>query len=262
MFSSAKFLETARDGVLSLLYPTSCRVCGTLIETWDDGIACASCWTSSAWSASLALCAKCGLPLAPFSDRDSFLDNRCGTCEQMAFSCARACGPYQGAWRETVLWLKTHPQIAPRIRRSLSSALESLCEATPVDSVVPVPLHPERERARGFNQAEVIGRALTNTVGLRLDTASLTRVRPTMPHRAGMDASERARSLERAFRVRAPRLIAGRAILVVDDVMTTAATAHEIAVTLLDAGARAVSLMTLARVTCAPRGTRPDIFNE
>ena len=83
-----------------------------------------------------------------------------------------------------------------------------------------------------------------------------------MPHRAGMDASERARSLERAFRVRAPRLIAGRAILVVDDVMTTAATAHEIAVTLLDAGARAVSLMTLARVTCAPRGTRPDIFNE
>jgi predicted amidophosphoribosyltransferase len=77
-----------------------------------------------------------------------------------------------------------------------------------------------------------------------------------------MDASERARSLNGAFRVRAPRLVAGRAILVVDDVMTTAATAHEIAVTLLDAGARAVSLMTLARVTCAPRGTRPDIFSE
>ena len=78
----------------------------------------------------------------------------------------------------------------------------------------------------------------------------------------GHTASERARSLDGAFRVRAPRLIAGRAILIVDDVMTTAATAHEIAVTLLGAGARSVSLMTLARVTCAPRGTRPDILSE
>jgi len=180
----------------------------------------------------------------------------------MAFTSARACGPYQGAWRETVLWLKAHPQIAPRIRRSLASTLSLLCEANPVDSVVPVPLHPERERARGFNQAEVIARALTDATGLRLDRASLTRVRPTKPHRAGMDASERARSLDGAFRVRAPRLIAGRAILIVDDVMTTAATAHEIAVTLLGAGARSVSLMTLARVTCAPRGTRPDILSE
>jgi len=142
------------------------------------------------------------------------------------------------------------------------STLSLLCEANPVDSVVPVPLHPERERARGFNQAEVIARALTDATGLRLDRASLTRVRPTKPHRAGMDASERARSLDGAFRVRAPRLIAGRAILIVDDVMTTAATAHEIAVTLLGAGARSVSLMTLARVTCAPRGTRPDILSE
>ena len=69
----------------------------------------------------------------------------------------------------------------------------------------------------------------------------------TERHRAGMGVDERAKSLHRAFRVRAPRLIANKTLLVVDDVMTTGSTAHEIAQALLDAGAQAVKVLTLAR---------------
>jgi predicted amidophosphoribosyltransferase len=64
-----------------------------------------------------------------------------------------------------------------------------------------------------------------------------------------MAARERARSLERAFNVRASRLIEGRGLLVVDDVMTTGSTAHEIAETLLRANARSVHILTLARAS-------------
>ena len=121
-----------------------------------------------------------------------------------------------------------------------------------VDLILPVPLHPARERKRGFNQAQVIAEALSRATRLRLDCASLVRVGETTRHRAGMDAAQRANSLKGAFRVRAARGVVNRRVLVVDDVMTTAATANEVASSLLDAGAREVCVLTLARVATAP----------
>jgi predicted amidophosphoribosyltransferase len=80
-----------------------------------------------------------------------------------------------------------------------------------------------------------------------LDVTAVVRVKKTDRHRAGLSVRERAASLENAFQVRAPRLIEGRVILVVDDLITTGGTAAEIARALLDAGARAVNLLSLAR---------------
>ncbi|MEP7270520.1 MAG: phosphoribosyltransferase family protein [Acidobacteriota bacterium] len=151
-----------------------------------------------------------------------------------------------------MLWLKKHPQIAPRIGASLDATFRELARHHQIDSLLPIPLHPDREAARGFNQAAVIAELLSRSSGLPIDMASLVRISATTRHRAGMDAAERARSLRRAFHVRALRRVRGRGILLVDDLMTTGATAHEVAAVLCEAGAREVCILTMARVISAP----------
>lgn len=244
--------SSLRDATLAMLFPVECRVCGAMVESWCDGVACASCWLETECrierlKTEKNLCAKCGLPLPPSPQTNFPEDRRCGTCEEMAFNFARACGVYEGALRESVLRLKRHPQISPRLRELLKVTANDLQEKLPCDSIIPVPLHPERLAKRKFNQAEIIAAELAEMTRLPIDTASLIRARHTEKHRAGMGARERARSLEKAFKVRAPRLIENRAVLLVDDVMTTGSTAHEIAQTLLKKGARSVNVLTLAR---------------
>jgi len=116
-----------------------------------------------------------------------------------------------------------------------------------VTRILPVPLHPERQRERGFNQATVLGSALAELAGLPLDEWSLVRTRHTERHRAGMDAQARRESVVEAFAVARPRLIENESILLVDDVLTTGATVSACAHKLKAAGARAVFVLTLAR---------------
>lgn len=237
-----------RDAVLTMLYPSACRVCGVTIESWRDGVACERCWEEAERKfAAGDICVKCGLPLSPLPSFIVTNERRCGRCDALSFGVARACGIYDGAIRESVLWLKHHPQIAPRLRDGLRAAFSNLSVKGEIESIIPVPLHPKRFAERSFNQSEMIARELASFRGLSIDAASLARIKHTEKHRAGMAARERARSLEKAFRVRAPRLIEGRTILLVDDVMTTGSTADTIARTLLDGGASAVHLLTLAR---------------
>jgi ComF family protein len=236
------------DAVLTVFYPTACRVCSAIIESWRDGIACAQCWEEIEHTRIPEdYCVKCGLPLHSLPPHIKINERYCGHCDDFAFNYARACGPYEGALRESVLWLKTHPELCGRLRRILSETFTAAAELHAGESIIPVPLHPSRFVQRGFNQAEVIANALGAATGLRIDTASIIRVKHTARHRAGMGARERGRSLNRSFRIRAPRLIENRAVLVVDDVMTTGSTAHEVARTLLDGGARTVGILSLAR---------------
>jgi ComF family protein len=239
-----------RDAALAMLYPNACRVCGRVIESWRDGVACANCWQEvERRRTTESFCVKCGAELEPLPPQVALDQRRCGRCSGLAFDFARACGPYEGALRESVLSLKLYPHIPPRLRQMLRQTFAALPEAARIESIIPVPLHPTRLAERGFNQAEVIARELASGAGLRVDRAGLVRVKKTERHRAGMAARERARSLERAFNVRASRLIEGRGLLVVDDVMTTGSTAHEIAETLLRAKARSVHILTLARAS-------------
>ncbi|HMY73383.1 MAG TPA: ComF family protein [Blastocatellia bacterium] len=247
-----KVTATLRDAVLATLYPATCRVCGAMIESWRDGVACHACWRDGEEKieqvrAQQDFCAKCGMPLTTLSALVFTGERTCGRCNDLAFDFARACGIYEGALRENVLWMKFHPQLPHRLRPQLQTVFADLNAKQPVESILPVPLHADRLAARTFNQAEVIARKLAALTGLRVDAASLVRARHTEKHRAGMGARERARSLEKAFRVRAPRLIEGKSVLLVDDVMTTGSTAHAIAEVLLAGGACSVSVLTLAR---------------
>jgi ComF family protein len=115
--------------------------------------------------------------------------------------------------------------------------------------IIPVPLHVSRELERGFNQASVLARALARFSQLPLDEHSLVRQSETKMHRAGMDAKARRRSLADAFTVRHPKLIAGKRVLLVDDVFTTGATASACANQLKAGGADKVFVLTMARAS-------------
>ena len=236
------------DATLALLYPTACRVCGASVESWRDGVACAGCWAEIEVARQFEVsCLKCGIPLRQLPTTIDSDEQRCGRCDPFAFDCARSCGPYRGALRESVLWLKRNPQIPPRLQRLLRETFARLNEIEAIESIIPVPLHASRLAERTFNQAEVIARAIAAETGLRVDAVSVSRTKKTEKHNVGMGARERARSLERAFRIRAPRLVEGRNLLIVDDVMTTGSTAQEMARTLIEGGARSVVVLTLAR---------------
>jgi ComF family protein len=113
--------------------------------------------------------------------------------------------------------------------------------------LVPVPLHPRRLRERGFNQASLIARQLGRRVGRPCHDRVLVRRRDTLPQ-AGLSAAARRRNVAGAFVVRRRGLVAGRVVTLVDDVLTTGATAHACARTLRKAGAREVRLLSVARV--------------
>jgi len=111
-----------------------------------------------------------------------------------------------------------------------------------------VPLHRTRERQRGFNQAAIIAKIICREFDLPLDDRALARVKATERHRAGLDAIDRAQSVERAFKTMTPAMIEGLSVLLVDDVYTTGSTVAAATQALIEGGAQQVKVLTIARV--------------
>ena len=237
----------AFDAALALVYPQPCAICGGSVESRHDGVACARCWNEAPlFRGDETLCWKCGaLSLANVSE-DKRKTIRCGRCDDDVFTAARACGLYEGALRASILELKRQPHVARRVAQSIFDVQqrEPLNEA---DVIIPVPLHHDRERQRGFNQASVLARELARLVGLPFDEHSVVRRVQTERHRAGLDAKARRQSVANAFTVRHPKSIAGKRVLLIDDVFTTGATVSACATTMKDAGVTEVFVLTVAR---------------
>ncbi len=237
----------AYDSLLALVYPQPCAVCGGSVESRALGVTCADCWQRThTFTGIESLCWKCGLPsrgTVPYEKREEV---RCRRCDGDDFTAARSCGVYEGALHASILALKHSPQICGRLVTLLSET-QMRSPLNLATRIVPVPLHPEREKARGFNQAAVIGRALSRVSALPFDEVSLIRAHHTDRHRAGMDARDRRATVADAFRVSYPALITGERVLLVDDVFTTGATVSSCARALLDAGAADVFVLTIAR---------------
>lgn len=241
------FSGTVRDAALSLLYPRDCESCGSPVESHADGAACRDCWSQTRiFSPRDPLCHKCGALLNEAAREEKPEEPSCRGCAQESFTAARAVGVYEGALRASVIALKREPFVSARLAALLQQAAlrPPLVAAT---RIVPVPLHPDRLGARGFNQAAELGRSLSRLTGLPLDELSLARARYTERHRALMDEGARRESVRGAFQVVRPRLIEGERILLVDDLYTTGATVSACAAALLCAGAKSVYALTLAR---------------
>ncbi|MDP3368659.1 MAG: ComF family protein [Brevundimonas sp.] len=198
------------------------------------------------------VCDGCG---AGFEmDGGPFAAPRCAAClaRPYAFARARAACVYDEASRGLILKLKhgDHQPFAPLFARWISRSAAPLLETA--DAVVPVPLHRFRLLSRRFNQAAEISRPLARDAGLEyLPDALIRRTHTTS--QGGKSARGRRLNVRKAFAVSAEgrRRIKGRRILLVDDVLTTGATAEACARALLEAGARAVDLAVVARVRTA-----------
>jgi ComF family protein len=163
------------------------------------------------------------------------------------FSGARSFGYYTAELGKIVQELKFHGRknLVKLLSPLLAAAyFESWCSAD-FDLIVPVPLHSKRRRERGYNQSELLARALERQIAVPYDSA-LIRVRPTLPQ-VGLTHSERTDNVRKAFQCSQPLRIARKRILLIDDVMTTGATVGSAARALLEGGAVRVSVLTVAR---------------
>jgi len=235
------------DALLTLAYPQACLICGRSVEKRSYGPACVDCWHATRiFAGNEAMCWKCGALARTAIRAFEPEEIRCQRCESQAFAAARACGVYEGALRESVLRLKRQPTV-PKHLVSLLIAAAKRPPLRVATRIVPVPLHPDREARRGFNQALVIAKAIGLGLGLVVDEKSLVRVSGSYQYRAGLDAKGRLDTVTDAFAVRFPQLIRGEILLLVDDVFTTGATASSCAAALVSAGATEVHVLTLAR---------------
>lgn len=204
------------------------------------------------------ICDVCGIPLAANDAQAQGADaiEWCTSCRASPphFTRARAVVRYRHDAGDD-----EHDVVPSIIRRhkygldqSLACALaECLGDTLPLgdadyDVIIPVPLHSGRLRWRGFNQAAMLAVAVAQRLERPLDLSALVRVRPTPPQTM-QNRSERSKNLRKAFAVKYMAQVASRRILLIDDVMTTGATADECARTLIVAGARRVDVLTLAR---------------
>lgn len=163
------------------------------------------------------------------------------------FDQAFSFGFYDGSLRELILLFKYSGMkpLGKRLAGLLSRALPN-DEAERFDVVVPMPLHWRRRWKRGFNQSEVLARLVAKDCGVPM-TGAVRRVRPTATQ-AGLSNSKRRKNVAGAFQVTRKSLVTGKRVLLIDDVVTTGATAGACASVLKRAGASSVTLLTLARV--------------
>ena len=201
------------------------------------------------------VCFRCGEHLvSDFALAKGPSEARCGVCllEAPPFERALAYDSYEGGLRDLIHLLK-YERVRPAsnvLGRMLAEVITDLQPGfTGPVSVVPVPLHHRKQRERGFNQSEVIARAalkLTNTERLSLQPELLERRRET-PSQIGLTQNQRRENLRGAFVALQPQKLAGREVLLVDDVLTTGTTAAECTRILRRAGATKVWVATVAR---------------
>ena len=232
---------------LDLLLPPRCLSCTETVG--EPGTLCSECWTQIAFLAP-PFCVGCGRPF----DFDLGPDAVCGACARSRpiFGRARAVLRYDDASRPLIISFKHRDRTdaAPAFGKWMARAgAELLADA---DLLVPVPLHRYRLIARRYNQSALLAQAIATESGIGCAPDLLVRTRATKSQ-GRLRTRERERNVRGAFAVRARRLeqLRDRRIILVDDVMTTGATATASAKALLRAGAAAVDVLTLARVVRA-----------
>jgi ComF family protein len=163
----------------------------------------------------------------------------------LVLDAARSIGLYSGWLDASVRQLKYGQESARAAHLGALMAM-TITDLPVLDMLAPVPLHRRRQNERGYNQSALLAEAMAGETGIPVNTAAFRRTINT-PHQTRLSAGERQRNLAGAFTVTEPNLVAGRRVLVVDDVFTTGATSAEFAAALRSAGASWVGVATAGR---------------
>lgn len=238
-------IATAGRACADVIVPPVCLGCHTPVAAHDT--LCPDCWRQIDFIRP-PLCDRLGLPM-PFDAGDRMI-SAAAAANPPDYDRARAVARYDGAMRNLVLALKFHDQHQARrlFGRWLADAGRDLLLDAEV--IVPVPLSRLRLIWRRFNQSALLAQEVSRLSGLPFRPLALVRTRRTRPQ-PGLSRKERETNVRGAFEVRANRAaeIAGRGVLLIDDVVTTGATVGACARALKRAGARRVDVLTLALVT-------------
>jgi ComF family protein len=230
---------------LGLIYPELCQLCREQRASAREGFVCAKCWSHVRFIRA-PFCERCGLPY-PGDLTTAF---ECTNCREMElhFSSARSAVVAKTVVLEAIHRFKY--QRALWFENFLADLL--VREAAPVlrgqnwDHIAPVPLHPLKLREREFNQAARLAAPLATAAGIPLNEKILERIAPTATQTL-LTREQRATNMKNAFAVRRGVDLAGKRIILVDDVFTTGATTNACARALRGAGAADVCVWTVAR---------------
>ena len=241
---SATPLKAWVRAATDLLYPRTCGGCDEPVRDGDRYL----CWECRSSLPLIAhpFCSICGNPLEGRVDHGYV----CFLCagERPHFDRARCASRFHGVLPKLAHDFKYHQAVW--LQEDLAEVLEACWkthyDGEQVDAVVPVPLYPARQRSRGYNQAALLAGALARRLHVPYRPGWLRRVRDTETQ-THLTAPQRASNVQTAFKSGRPAALAGRKILLVDDVMTTGATVNECARALKQAGAAGVLVLTLAR---------------
>ncbi|GEP00495.1 ComF family protein [Methylobacterium haplocladii] len=239
-------LRAAFGAALGLVYPPTCIGCGG--ATAQPHALCSACW-SGLRLIERPFCERLGTPFALDLGVGALLSPR-AIADPPVYQRARAVALYDGTARDLVHRLNYGDRLdlgRAMARMMTSSGAELIADA---DLVVPVPLHAFRLWRRRFNQAALLAREVARVSGVPCDVRALTRVKRTRPQ-VGLTRTQRATNLQGAFRVpeSARSRLAGRHVVLIDDVTTTGATGNAASRALLRGGARQVDLLTFATVS-------------
>ena len=248
----------AADALVSVFFPSGCRICEQLLTTASRVPVCEECLASFE-KVPAVVCEVCGSPLPGLGGLEG-VPLLCPACQQQtfAFDKARGYAVYADAMVRAILLLKFE-QIEPLgtwFAERLAELVNSAGDPVAADVVVPVPLHRQRERERGYNQAALISKPLAKKLKLPHKAVLLMRTR-ARPDKQVLSLEERWESVRGAFATRPGSQVDNLRVLLVDDVLTTGATLDACARALRDAGAKAVIGLTVARAVRNPHpGTR------
>jgi ComF family protein len=227
-------------GLLHLVYPNTCWVCGQFLAEEQAGF-CNSCRTALTTDPQPA-CPRCSSSVGPYVN----VEDGCSHCRNgtLAFNQALRLGPYDGLLREVVLRLKhaANEGLAEMMGMLWAEHLRGRLHGLNADVVIPVPLHWRKRLWRGYNQSQALARVLAGHLGVPCKPRWLRRIRNTPPQMQ-QTATQRHENVRGAFRARAGLKLEGKTVLLVDDVMTTGSTASE--------AARALKVARPARIVVA-----------
>jgi ComF family protein len=257
----AAWLAAAGAGLASIFLPAGCRLCEQLLTNASRLPICGDCLASFPRIGG-CICQNCGLPLdlVTADEREGVAhpDAKplCESCREDTyhFDRARSFARYQDSLVRAIVLLKFEEMepLADWFADRLAEVVRQSGMETETDVVVPVPLHKERHRERGFNQAELLSKRLAKRLRLPHQGVLLVRKRPR-PNKLLLTTRERWEAVRGAFATRSGSQVDNKRVLLVDDVMTTGATLDACAKALREAGASSVVGLTVARAILNPR---------
>lgn len=242
--ATAALLGRVARGLLDLVYPPGCGLCAVETDEACSAGICSEC-RKALLPTSQLLCPRCAATVGPYQQTGE----GCLRCrgQRLRFDGVVRLGVYADRLREACLLIKgrSYSPLAAMLAELLWAEQRDRLQQTGVDAVVPMPLHWLRRVQRGANPTEAIARRLAGRLHLPCSCRMLKRRHNTLPQ-AGLPPSRRWENVRGAFRAR-PAAVKGLSILLVDDVLTTGATASEAARALKAAGATRVWVAVLAR---------------